>query len=290
MTLTKAPAVISGENVYQEGDKNILPFLEKMVEDLILPGSGFDGLENLEELYAKAEAGKSCLILPEHYSNLDLPLFSYLLSRAGGRGGEIANSIIAIAGMKLNEDNPVISAFTSAYTRIVIYPSRSILSLDAIRSRKEIKRSNAINRSAMKILLSKKNKGHPIMIFPSGTRFRPWDPTSKRGVREIDSYIKTFDYMCMISINGEVLHIRQGDMLEDTVSKDVVRVGAGKVLSCREFRERIHSEMKARTGHKYGEDSNDKKQTVADAIMTELEKMHIEGEERRKKLIQSNLH
>ena len=284
INLSDAPAVITEENVFQEGDKNILPFLDKMVEDLILPGSGLDGRENIEELYAKAEAGKSCLILPEHYSNLDLSLVSYMLSKAGGRGGEIARSLIAIAGMKLNEDNPIVSAFASAYTRIVIYPSRSIQSLDAKKDRKEIIRGNTINRSAMKTLVKMKNEGHLILIFPSGTRYRPWDPSSKHGVREIDSYIKTFDYMCMVSINGEVLHIRQGDMLEDTVGKDVVRIGVGPVIPCGEFRRKIQAAAEANDGPESG--AADKKQAVADAIMAELEKMHITGEENRKKYIQ----
>ena len=87
--------------------------------------------------------------------------------------------------------------------------------------------------------------------------------------------------MCLVAINGEVLHVRQGDMLEDTVSKDVVRISAGSVLSCPEFRDRVRAQVDSdalAAGNKQG----DKKQAVADAIMTELEKMHIKGEERRK--------
>jgi glycerol-3-phosphate O-acyltransferase len=244
-----------------------------MVEDKILPGSGLDGFDNLKDLFAKAKAGKSCLLLPEHYSNLDLSLISYLVSKAGDGGEEISHAIIAIAGMKLNEDNPVVSAFASAYTRIVIYPSRSLQGLE--NNRAEIVRSNAINRAAMKKLQEIKNRGRLILIFPSGTRYRAWDPTSKQGVGEVDSYIKTFDYMCLVAINGEVLKVNQGDMLDDIVVNDVVRVSVSPVLSCAEFRERVIAEKKA----------EDKKQAVADAIMAELEKMHIEGEQRRKQFL-----
>ena len=276
-TLAKSSTVITEENVLQEADDNVRPYLDKMVEALIQPGSGLDGLENLEDLYQKACAGNSCLLLPEHYSNMDLSLFSYLLEKAGGRGKEISKSVIAIAGMKLNEDNPVVSAFASAYTRIVIYPSRSFLHLDAVKDKAEIIRGNSINRAAMKSLTNIKKKGRLILLFPSGTRYRPGDPSTKRGVREIDSYIKSFDYMCMVALNGQVLHIRPGDMMDDEVSHDVVRVSAGPVLSCTEFRDKARAEAKP---------DEDKKQAVADAIMTELEKKHIEGEEKRKKFLQ----
>jgi len=279
MRLSKSPAFVTKENVYQEGNADILPFLDKMVEHLILPGSGLDGLSNLEELLEKAESGKSCLLLPEHYSNLDLSLISYLVRKAGGRGEDISRAMTAIAGMKLNEDNPVVSAFASAYTRIVIYPSRSLQNLE--KNKANVVRGSAINRAALKVLTEIKNKGRLILIFPSGTRYRPWDPSTKRGVREIYSYVKSFDYMCLVAINGEVLHVREGDMLEDTVSKDVVRITVGPVLSCQEF----INDVKAKVDSGVlitGNTATDKKQAVPDSIMAELEKMHISGEERRK--------
>ena len=285
MALTKSSSVITEENVYQEIDENIRPYLDSMVESLLLPGSGLDGLENLEELFAKAESGKSCLLLPEHYSNLDLSIFTYLAGKAGGRGGDISRAIVAIAGMKLNEVNPIVSAFASAYTRIVIYPSRSFHGLDAGKDRAEIVRSNAINRAAMKALVKIKNSGRLILLFPSGTRYRPGDPSTKRGVREVDSYIKIFDYMCPVAINGEVLHIRPGNMMDDEVSKDLVRLSVGPVLSCAEFRDRIRNDVDARAASAPDNVPADKKQAVADAIMEILEKMHIEGEIKRNQLL-----
>jgi len=288
MKITKSPAVVTEDNVFQEGSDEILSFLDKIVETLILPGSGFDGFENLKELYNKAKSGKSCLLLLEHYSNLDLSLFSYLLRKAGSTGNDIDRSVVAIAGMKLNEENPAVNAFASAYTRIVIYPSRSLQHLDSDRDRTELVRSNAINRAAMKALMSIKYRGRLILLFPSGTRYRPWDPSTKRGVREINSYIKTFDYMCLVAINGEVLHVREGDMMDDTVSKDVVRLTAGPVLSCKEFHERAATEAEKKvrdSGDASGSNPPDLKQAVADAIMAELEAMHIEGEKKRKQFL-----
>ena len=276
VSLSKVATVITEENVYQEGNLNILPLLDEMVERLALPSSELAGLENLEELMAKAESGKACLLLVEHYSNLDLSILFTMLKKAGGRGSEIANAIIAIAGMKLNEDNPVVAAFAGAYTRIVIYPSRYLHGMDEEIKKVELPRSNAINRAAMKALNEQKYNGKLVLVFPSGTRYRSWDPETKKGVREIDSYIRSFDYMCFVALNGEVLHVQKTDMMNDAVTRDVVRVTAGPVVSCSEFRENT------RTAAAEGVD---KKQAVADAIMNELEKMHLAAEEERKKLL-----
>ena len=277
MSISKVATFVTGDNVYQEGDGNILPILDGMTDSLILPGSGVDGMENLEELLAKAESGKSCLLLLEHYSNLDLTIFSLLVRRAGGRGDAIANALVAIAGMKLNEDNPIVAAFAGAYTRIVIYPSRSLHGLDAEKKRVELPRSYAINRAAMKALDEAKMRGKLILVFPSGTRYRPWDPSTKKGVREIASYIRSFDYMCCVALNGELLHVQQTDMLNDLVSRDIMWVTAGPVQSCEEFRERARSAAEVAG-------IEDKRQATVDAIMTELENMHIAAEEKRKKL------
>jgi len=276
MSTSKVPTVITEQNVFQEGDRTMLPLLDEMVDKLMLPKSGLDGLENLEELLAKAEEGKSCLLLVEHYSNFDLSILSCLARKAGGRGEEIADAIIAIAGMKLNEDSPIVAAFAGAYTRIVIYPSRSLHGMDAEAKAVELARSNAINRAAMKALNEQKIKGKLILVFPSGTRYRPWDPETKKGLREIDSYIRSFDYMCFVALNGEILHVQKSDMMNDIVSKDIVRVTAGPVVSCFEFRE----DVKAKAAEK-----EEKKQAVADALMNELEKLHLAAEEKRKKLL-----
>jgi glycerol-3-phosphate O-acyltransferase len=276
VSLSKVATVITEDNVYQEGDPNITPLLDEMVETLLLPGSGLDGLENLEDLLAKAESGKSCLLLLEHYSNMDLSIFHLLAKKAGGRGKAIADAVIAIAGMKLNEDNPVVAAFASAYTRIVIYPSRYLQELDPEKDKAEIARGNAINGAAMRSLIRHKYKGKLVLVFPSGTRYRPWQPETKKGVREIDTYIRSFDYMCLVAINGEILHVQQTDMLNDAVSSDIVRVTVSPVIDCAEFRNKVREKTS---------EEEDKKQAVVDEIMNELEKIHTVSEERRKKLI-----
>jgi glycerol-3-phosphate O-acyltransferase len=276
----KATTVITEDNVYQEGDRNIMVVLDEMVESLLLPGSGLDGMNHFEELLEKAQSGKACLLLVEHYSNMDLSIVSLLARKEGGRGQAISDALVAIAGMKLNEDNPVVAAFAGAYDKIVIFPSRSLQEMDAEKDKAEIARGNAINRAAMKSLIRHKYKGKLVLVFPSGTRYRPWDPDSKKGVREIDSYIRSFDYMCFITLNGELLHVQKTDMMNDIVSKDIVRVTVSPVVNCSEFRDKVLEKVK---------EEDDKKQAVVDGIMNELEKMHTAAEEKRLKLLDKKL-
>ena len=274
---SKAAVKITEDNVYQVGNKEIHPLVNSMVESLLLPGSGISGMENIRELYRLLQDGRSCMLLLEHYSNMDLGLIDNLLRREEN-GIPIADALVAIAGVKLNEDSPVVAAFASGYTRIVIYPSRSLAGLDPEKDKDELLRSAAINRAATKALIRIKGKGGLVLVFPSGTRYRPGDPSTKRGVREIDSYIRLFDYMCPVAINGEVLHVRPGDMMDDYVSKDLVRLTAGPILNCTDFRNKVRADAEAAR-------VEDKKQAVVDAIMNLLEELHIAAEPERQKLL-----
>ena len=86
--------------------------------------------------------------------------------------------------------------------------------------------------------------------------------------------------MCPVAINGEVLHVRPGDMMDDYVSKDLIRLTAGPILNCTDFRNKVRSEAEAAG-------VEDKKQAVVDAIMNLLEELHIAAEPERQKLAES---
>ncbi len=88
--------------------------------------------------------------------------------------------------------------------------------------------------------------------------------------------MRSFDYMCFIALNGQVLKVQKTDMMNDEVVNDVVLVTASPVVSCSEFREKAKS---------LAAEGEDKKQIVADKIMDELEKMHIAAEKERQKLL-----
>lgn len=267
--LAKTASVITDENVYQRRDDNILNMLNSLMKTLVLPGTGLSGEENLVEFLDLVKSGKRGLILMEHYSNFDLPGFIYCLTHSKNPcGPEIANRLVAIAGMKLNEDNPYINACTAAFSRIVIYPSRSLAAIkDEEKLVEERERSRKINMAAMRALDKIRRKGDILLVFPSGTRYRPGKPETKRGLPEIDSYLRMFDVMLLVSINGNVLRISDNpaDMSADVIYRDVLRYSVGPVLSCRNFRNEAQVGL---------EEKDVKKQATADKIMAELEKLH----------------
>lgn len=279
---SKVATHITPDNVYQLAELAVRPFMDKMVDELMLPGSGISGVEHIHELLEKARSGASCLVLPEHYSNTDLPCVSYFLRKDSPASAEAADALVAIAGMKLNEQNPQVAAFASAFSRIVICPSRYLELYNGQKDPEERLRVIQINRASMRALDMVKRQGKLILVFPAGTRYRPWDPASKRGVREIDSYIKSFDYMCLIAVNGELLKIREGDMMDDFVTNDIVRLTASPVMSCSEFRDSV------RRGAP-NDAAFDKKQAVVDALMSKLDEMHKAAEIERQKLLAKSM-
>jgi glycerol-3-phosphate O-acyltransferase len=277
--------IVTEENVFQPGNKKCLAFVDQAVSYLAVKGSGVSGMQNLVNLFEKAKEGKSCLLLLEHFSNLDLPAFSYLLRNgdndiAAECANEIDDNIIAIAGIKLSESNPAVAAFTNAFTRIVISPSRSKGSDPSEKESAEYQRIQAINLAAMRTLTEKKTQGKIVLVFPSGTRYRPWDPSTRKGVREIDSYIKTFDYMSFVAVNGNSLLVREGDMIEDYVVPDLLRFTVSQPELCKVFR------TEAR-GQAMDTGAEDFKQVTVDKIMARLFDMHEKAEAIRQKQLET---
>jgi glycerol-3-phosphate O-acyltransferase len=270
--------VITEENVWQEANVVNRNLFYGIVEDLMLPGSSVQGIENLVDLYRRAEAGQSCLIMCEHYSNFDLPCLTNLVGKAHPDGQKIVDALVAIAGFKLNEESPEVLAFTESFSRIVIYPSRSIEALpEGPEKEEELKIARRINHASMRALSQAKTTGKIIIVFPSGTRYRPGRPETKRGVREMATYIKTFDFMVFMSINGNTLHVTSGgDMIDDQVNRDVILYGVGPVTDCTEFRR--NAEDKCPEGA-------DPKQYIVDQVMAGLDELHEKFEPLRQTLL-----
>lgn len=274
---SRRESVITEDNVYQTANLDNLHLFYQIVEELMLPGSGINHIEHLVELAEKAKSGKACLILMEHYSNFDLPCFLNLVEKATPQGKEIAESVIAMAGLKLNEESPVVLAFAEAFSRIIIYPSRSMASLTPEQAETELRKAKAINLAAMKALSQAKATGKLVLVFPAGTRYRPGKPETKRGVKEIDSYMKGFDHMVLIAINGNTLQVQEkGGMDEDIGHKDVIQYSVSPVLDCEAFRKQAQAETPE------GEDS---KQFTVDRVMAQLEVMHNDYEKERAKFL-----
>lgn len=264
---SKAAASITGDHVYEPANSANRLIIDKIVKDLLLPGSRLEGWDRLAELHGLAAQGKSCLILMEHYSNFDIPNLHYLTQQGGPNGLQIADSILPMAGMKLNQESDFVRAFTEAYSRIVIYPSRSLKALEGTDEwALEKKRSRQINMAALQQMVRKKHEGHIILLFPSGTRYRPGAEETRRGLPEVDSYLRAFDYILPIGIAGNNLRLNpEGTMAEDYAIRDVVILRAGEIQEAAAFREA------ARRGLLPEEDP---KQRSADRVMELLMDLH----------------
>lgn len=273
--LSVAAARIDETNVYQKENPRTRKFMDELVADNMAEGSRLEGKENFRAFLDAVKSGKHGLILMEHYSNTDLPALCYLLEHdLGEEGKNLSKRIVAIAGMKLNEANPLVRAFAESFTRVVIYPTRSLTKAEELASseqekREEEKRARKINLAAMRAMDKCKRDGEVILVFPSGTRYRPGHPETKRGLREIDSYLRMFDVMILVTINGSVLTIDMSnpdDMLADLIEPAVQIFTASPVIDCKQFRKDYLESLPA--------DEPDPKQKVIDHIMEIFDEQH----------------
>lgn len=273
-----AAAKIDETKVYEEANMELRPYMWKLLDEAFNSESGLGNVENFKAFYdAVTKEGKTGLILMEHYTNLDLPGILYLLEKQGEDWAkDMSQRIVAVAGMKLNEANPGVRAFTEGFTRVVIYPTRSLNAVEDKEISEEEKiaeeqRARKINFAAMRAMDGCKKRGQMILVFPSGTRYRPGKPETKRGLREIDSYLRLFDKMILVSINGNCLRINPEnpeDMLADILETGKCTFTASPVIDCKEFRNKILESLPA--------DEADPKQKTVDAVMEYLEKQHLE--------------
>ncbi|MCQ2576790.1 MAG: 1-acyl-sn-glycerol-3-phosphate acyltransferase [Treponema sp.] len=281
--LTKAStasAKIDENCIYQEANRGTRKYMDYLLKDNIIPDSHLGNMEKFRAFYDKiVNEGKSGVIMMEHFSNMDLPAFLFLLENCGEEWAkDFASRVVAIAGMKLNEASAGVRAFSESFTRVVIYPTRS---LDALKGKnidpavieEEEKRARKINFAAMREMDNCKKRGQIILVFPSGTRYRPGKPETKRGLRELDSYLRIFDIMLPVSINGCCLKFNPEapeDMLSDIVEPETIIMTASDYVECKPFRKAILESLP--------EDCPDPKQATVDAVMAIMEKKHDEVE------------
>ena len=254
--------------------------MDRVVAENTTPDSHLNGIENFEDFYNQVQEGKHGLILMEHYANTDLPAFCYMLEHSGSQKlAELSKKIVAIAGMKLNEADPVVKAFAESFTRVVIYPTRSLDKKEQTEpaevAQAEEQRARKINLAAMHAMDDCKRRGEVILVFPSGTRYRPGHPDTKKGLREIDSYIRLFDIVILVSINGHILELQDEDMLNDLIEPTKQIFTASPVIECKPFRKQFMASLP--------EDEPDPKQKLIDRIMEILEEQHnkVEAEENK---------
>ncbi|MCX6137076.1 MAG: hypothetical protein NTV54_06235 [Ignavibacteriales bacterium] len=261
---SRARGVVCPETVFQSANLDNRKLVHALASKLLMPESRFENLPAFLKLAELARQGKSCLILPEHYSNFDIPNLFLILERLGLGTKAVSDQIIAIAGVKLNEEVSFVRAFAEAYSRLVTYPPRSmeVLRQSPAVNADEISRARTINMAALRQMVRLKHEGYMFLVYPSGTRYRPEDENSRRGLKEIDSYIKSFDYVLFLGMAGNTLRINPAgeNMGEDLPARDAVVFVASDVYGAREFR----------AGVRPRSIEEDPKQVVADAVMAKL--------------------
>jgi len=144
----------------------------------------------------------------------------------------------------------------------------------------EKKRSRQLNMAALAQMVRKKHEGHIILLFPSGTRYRPGQEDTRRGLPEVDSYLRAFDYVLPIGIGGNILRINpEGTMAEDFVVPDVMVLQPGQIMDARKFRESVRQGLTA---------GPEAKQRVADRVMEILMELHRSAKAYRRAFLPPN--
>ncbi len=266
------------DNVYLPGEAANRKIIGDFIEPLMKTGSGIRGAENLKRLHELSQKGESCLLLIEHYSNFDYPALYRLVEKDKILGPKVAESFLPIQGMKLSESSDFTAAFSNSYDTIVIYPSRAIDKEKNPEKLAEIRKvSLPINHAAMRELTKRKYNGSIVIVFPAGTRYRPWAPDSKKGVREIYTYLKAFDHICFVGINGNLLiPCQEDDMEKDTLNKDVILFTVSRPVKGKEFREEKTAEAPK---------GADARQYVVDQVMAQLDILHEQTEAFRQSML-----
>lgn len=199
--------------------KNVLSIMSQ----LIYKNSKIINSHYLNKLQELVDQKKSCIIMPEHYSNFDLPGLYYIINTSYPELLPMVENIISLSASKLNAESKIVLAFSEAFHRIMIYPARSKVSNTDMTSQelKEYKQLETINQRAIKQLFNVRDQGKIILMFPSGTRYRPENPESRNALEQSASFLKRFDYVCFIGIAGNTLIVNpNNNMAEDIIRQD----------------------------------------------------------------------
>ena len=256
---------ITPDNVYQPAHTSNRDTLLEMTKISHKEGSTILGEDNILKLNELASNGKTCIILSQHVSNLDVPsMFVRFYDHPNQKMKEIFEKIIFVAGVKLNE-NPLVKLFSEMFSRIVLVPPSS---LSKMKDGSEIELAKRINIAAARKLAELRKKGFIFLMYPAGTRYRPWKPETKRGIKETLSYINSFDYFCCCSINGNNMPPKEHeDMTREQYVDDIIVYHFGEVKESKQF-------ISDLTNSQTQFDKDDKeniKQYIVDKIMEEVE-------------------
>lgn len=244
---------LSPSSVFRPAHRQNRGAILRICSDLLLTGSGLQGLEHLEELAARADAGEPGMVLAWHNSNFDVPNLFTLLARAERES--LFDRLHFIAGRKLHEESEICRMFCEAFPRIFVSPPSH---LHRCGQEAALRQARALNLAALRAARQVLRRRGLLFLFPTGTRFRPGRPETGRGLPQVDGYLRMVKNFVLLNIEGNTLPPCAGRaMAEEAAQPDVVRHIFGPVQRAAAFRDAIRSEALA----------VDARQAVADAVI-----------------------
>ncbi len=239
---------ITPENVFQKAITFYRDeFDEEFTKFAVKGDSKIIGTENIKKFHDFALQGKTCLILARHVGNFDVPNLYHLMKNQNLL--DIFNDIVFIAGRKLNEEYDLIRLLTIMFPRIVIIPKGE-----------DAEQAKSINLAAWRELQKIKKQSKMILLYPTGTREREWDPNSFKGIRETYNYVKSFDHIIFLNVQGNTLIPSPETMINDKFVNDTIIFTFSQVHETKSLLDRIINENKNKK-------TNDTKQFVADKLV-----------------------
>jgi len=236
--------VITPKNVFQEGIRYNYNIFMELVDRLMLPGSCVKGAKYLINTLTLIKQKKSILFLMKHIGNFDVPCFYSLLSKEGEQYQQILDRLVFIAGRKLNEDSLLVKTFSEIFSRLVIVPNREIpIQTDhetpEQKSYRETIENEAtlINRAAFRKMINLKKEGRIIVLFPMGGRPKSW--LKEKGVKETTSYMRLFDYVQFIKMEGNLLPVGR-EMKEEHPQRDKIIFTISDAVLAKDYLEESH--------------------------------------------------
>ena len=80
-----------------------------------------------------------------------------------------------------------------------------------------------INMTTQKFV-KKNNNNYIFLVYPTGTRSKPWDRSTYKGIREVYNYLKNFEQVMFMSMNGCCMVPQQSLMAEEPPRKDKISI------------------------------------------------------------------
>ncbi len=223
---------VTPETVLRWADSKNQPYVAAMSRRLLLPSSDIVGSANLRNLVDLARDGNSCLLCLNHQSNFDVPTMCALLQDHAE--AKCFEQIIWIAGRKLEEDIGMTSQLVQCFNRVIVTPPSWFA---APHSDDALHQARLINIAAERAIARLRHEGWVFALFPSGTRVRPGNDSTKHPIEQTDSYLRSFDYLAMCNIDGCTMPVsKDSDLMHEVPRLDRMLYTFGPVHQTKHWR------------------------------------------------------